>query len=118
MWWVVTTASHSGNLSPRLRGFWSAAAAALALGVALNIAGSKGQFVLHPIGPNTDELVFETPPFWTWLSLVILIATYGAAIALTVRRSTRRLGRAILIWFTCMLPVAAVIGAPFFYQPL
>lgn len=99
-------------------GFWLGGGAALALGVALNIAGSQGEFVLHPVSRSSRELVFETPAFWTWLSLVIPVAAYAAGIALIVRRSTRRVGRAMLIWFTGMLPVAAVIGVNFWYHPL
>ena len=98
-------------------GFWLGAGAALALGVALNVAGSQGEFALHPISKRSRELVFETPPFWTWLSLVIPVATYASGFVLTVRRSTRRVGRAMLIWFTGMLPIAAVTRVEFWYHP-
>ena len=47
--------------------------------------------------------------FMEWLALALPPLAYVAAIVLTVRRSTTRLGQGMLIGLTMMLPLAFVI---------
>jgi hypothetical protein len=57
-------------------------------------------------GYNHDYQPYALEPVWEGLTLATPAAGYLAAVVLTVRRGTRRLGQGMLIGLTALLPVA------------
>jgi hypothetical protein len=92
--------------SARMRGFLLGASVWVAF-FAVLLAGPAT--VIEDLYLYYEDSGTALGAFMEWLALSLPLLGYVAAIVLTVRRSTRRLGQGMLIGLTLILPLAFVI---------